>query len=92
MAVIHGQLNSDLERCLNVFGIKYLRRIMRYYWNYFVSNQQLLHETVSSIVCESQLRLYGDVARLPDVHPAHRVLSVRDNPWWKTPRERARKS
>ncbi len=65
-------------------------------WNDFVSNQRLLHETesrpVTSIVRESQLRLYGHVARLPDVDPAHRVLSVRDNPRWRRPRGRPRKS
>ncbi len=50
----------------------------------FVSKQRLLHETgsrsVTSIVRERQLRLYGHVGRLPDVDPAHRVLSIRDNP------------
>ncbi len=49
-----------------------------------VLNQRLLHETgsrsVTSIVRERQLRLYGHVARLTDVDPAHMVLSVRDNP------------
>ncbi len=76
-------LNSDLEKRLNVFGTKRLRRIMGYHWNDFVSKQGLLQETeskpVTSIVRERQLRLYGHVARLPDVDPAHRVLSVRDN-------------
>ncbi len=82
-------LTSDLERRLNIFGTKCLRRIMGYCWNDFVSNQRLLHETesrpVTSIVRERQLRLYGPVARLPDVDPAHRVLSVRDNPGWRRP-------
>ena len=89
-------LNSDLERRLNVFGTKCLRRIMGYRWNDFVSNQRLLHETdsrpVISIVRERQLRLYGHVARLPDIDPAHRVLSVRDNPVWRRPRGRPRNS
>ncbi len=61
-----------------------------------VSNQRLFHETasgsVTSIVRERQLRLYGHVARLPDVDPAHRVLSVRDNPEWRRLRERPRNS
>ncbi len=82
-------LNSDLERRLNVFGTKRFRRIMGYRWQDFVSNQRLLHETESrpviSIVRERQLQLYGRVARLPDVDPAHRVLSVRDNPLCRRP-------
>ncbi len=49
-----------------------------------VSNQQLLHETgsmaITRIVCECQLRLYRHMAHLPDVDPAHRVISVRENP------------
>ncbi len=61
-----------------------------------VSNQRLLHETesrpVTSIVCECQLRLHGHVACLPDVDPAHRVLSVRDKPGWRRPRGRQRNS
>ncbi len=89
-------LSSDLERRLNVFGTKCFRRIMGYHWNDFVSKQRLLHETesrpVTSIVRERQLRLYGHVARLPDVDPAHRVLSVRDNPGWRRPRGRPRNS
>ena len=89
-------LNSDLERRLNVLGTKCLRRIMGYRWNDYVSNDRLLHETESrpviSIVRERQLRLYGHVARLPEVDPAHRVLSVRDNPEWRRPRGRPRNS
>ncbi len=87
-------LNSDLERRLNVFGTKCPRRIMGYRWNDLVSNQRLLHETesrsVTSIVRERQLRLYGHVERLPDVDPAHKFLSARDNPGWRRPRGRQR--
>ncbi len=58
-----------------------------------VSNQRLLRETglrsVTSIVHERHLWLYGHVARLPDVDPGHMVLSVRDNPEWR-PRGRPR--
>ncbi len=61
-----------------------------------LSNQRLLHETewrpVTTIVRERQLRLYGHVARLPDVDPAHKVLSVRDNPGWRRPMGRPRNS
>ncbi len=89
-------VNSDLERCLHAFGTKCLHRIMGYRWNDFVSNQRLLHETgsksVTSIVRERQLRLYGHVARLPDVDPAHMVLSVRDNREWRRPRGQPRNS
>ncbi len=83
-------IESDLERRINVFGTKCLRMIMEYRWNDFISHQRLLRETeskpVTSIVCERQLRLYGHVARIPDVDPAHRVLSVMNNPGWRRPR------
>ncbi len=56
-------LNRDLERRIDGFGTKCLRRIMEYRWNDFVSNQQLLHETGSRSVT-SIVRLYGHVASL----------------------------
>ncbi len=91
MAVRHGHLTDLLERLLNVSGTKCLCRIMGYCWNDFISNQRLLHETelrpvTTSIVRECQLQLYGYVARLPEVEPANRVLSVRDNPKWRRQR------
>ncbi len=57
-----------------------------------VSKERLLHEngsrSVTSMVHERQLRLYWHVASLPDVDPAHKVLSVRDNPEWRRARGR----
>ena len=89
-------LNSDLKRRIDAFGNKCLRRIMGYRWNDFVSNQRLLRETesrpITSIVCQRQLRLYGHVARYPEADPAHRVVSVRDNPAWRRPRGRPHSS
>ncbi len=94
--LLYGCETWTLNRDLDVFGTKCLRRIMGYRWNVFVSTQRLLHETgsrfVTSIDRERQLRLYGHVARLPDVDPAHRVLSVRDNPEWRRPTGRPRNS
>ena len=85
-------LNADLKRRLDVCGTKCLRRVMGYRWYDYVSNQRLLRETesrpVTSIVLERQLRLYGHVARFPEVDPAYRVASVRDNPEWRRPRGR----
>ena len=89
-------LNADLKRRLDVCGTKCLRRVMGYRWYDYVSNQRLLRETesrpVTSIVLERQLRLYGHVARFPEVDPAYRVASVRDNPEWRRPRGRPRNS
>ena len=89
-------LNSDLKRRIDAFGNKCLRRIMGYRWNDHVSNQRLLRETdsrpVTCIVLERQLRLYGHVARFPEVDPAYRVVSVRDNPEWRRPRGRPQSS
>ncbi len=65
---------------------------MEHPWYDFVSNRRLLCETDSRpftcIVRERQLRLYEYVARYPELDPAHRVLSVRDNPVWRRPRGR----
>ena len=89
-------LDSDLKRRIDAFGNKCLRRIMGYRWDDYVSNQRLLRETgsrpITCIVRQRQLRLYGHVARFPEVDPAHRVLSVRDNPVWRRPRGRPRSS
>ena len=89
-------LTRDLERRLDVFGTMSLRRIMGYRWYDFVSNERLLRETdsrhVTSIICERQLRLYGHVARFPEIDPAHRVISAGDNPEWRRPRGRPRNS
>ena len=89
-------LNTDLKRRIDAFGTKCLRRIMGYRWNDFVSNQRLLHETgsrpITSIVRQRQLRLLGHVARYPEVDPAFRVVSERDNPAWRRPRGRPRTS
>ncbi len=61
-----------------------------------VSNEQLLYETgsrfVTRIVLERQPRQYGHVAHLPDLDPAHMILSVRDNSEWRRPRGRPRNS
>ena len=87
-------LNGDLKRRLNAFGTKSLRRIMGYRWHDHVSNQRLLCETdMGTVTCQilkRQLRLYGHVARLPEVDPAHGVVSSETNPEWRRPRGRPR--
>ena len=40
---------------------------------------------VASIVRESQLQLYGHVARFPAADSAHQILSVREPHEWKRP-------
>ncbi len=61
-----------------------------------VSNQRLLRETDSTPVTwtvrQRKIRLYGHVARYPEADPAHRVVSVRDNPEWRRPRGPPRNS
>ncbi|XP_045129087.1 uncharacterized protein LOC123514896 [Portunus trituberculatus] len=73
-----------------------LRRIMRYHWYDFVSNQRLLHETdsrpITSIVNQCQLQLYGHVAHYLEADPAYQVVSKRDNPAWKRPMGRPQNS
>ena len=46
----------------------------------------------TNIVCQRQLRLYGHVARYPEADTACRVVSERDNPWWRRPRGRPQSS
>lgn len=59
-------------------------------------SQRLLHETelrrATSSVLGRQPRHYGHVARLPNVDPAHTVVSARDNTKWKRPRGHPRNS
>ena len=62
---------------------------MGYRWNDFVSNQRQLSvtesRTITTTVHQSQLWLYGHVARYPEVDSAFRVISERDNPEWRRP-------
>ena len=71
-------LNTDLKRRID-FGNRYLRKIMGYRWYDFISNQRMFRETnsrlITGIVCQGQLRLYGDVARYPEADTAYRVIS-----------------
>ena len=90
------RLNKDLERRLDSFGTKCLRRIMGYRWYDYVTNERLLRETesrhITCIVRQRQLQFYGHVARFKDVDPAHRVISERDPPEWRRPRGRPQNS
>ena len=78
-----GTLTRDLRWRLHSFGSRSLRRILGYCWSDFTSNERLLREIqmrffFTSIVGEHQLRLYGHVARFPDVSAAHQILSARE--------------
>lgn len=57
------------------------------------SMRLLLSETdstsVACIVNHCQLQLWGDVTCCPGSDPAHFVVSVRENPEWRRPRERS---
>ena len=72
-------LTRDLRWRLNSFGTRSLRRTLGYRCSDFVSNERLLRETkirfVFCIVRERQLRLYGHVARFPDIDLAQHSLS-----------------
>ena len=89
-------LSCALESRLDAFCNRSLRRIMGYSWRDYVSNQRLHRETgVGPVTCtirDRQLRLYGHLARFPVEDPAHRVVSARDNPGWRRPVGRPRKS
>ena len=89
-------LSRALESRLDAFCNRSLRRIMGYGWEDFVSNQRLHRETgvgpVTHTIRDRQLRLYEHLARLPEVDPAHQVVSTRDNPGWRRPVGRPRKS
>ena len=89
-------LNSDLERQVDAFGTKCLRRIMGYRWFDHVTNERLLRETesrpITCLVRQRQLQFYGHVARFKDVDPAHKIVSERDNLEWRWPRGRPQNS
>lgn len=80
-------LNSCLKGWVNVFSIAWLHRIMEYRWNGCVSNERSLCEvdsrSITILVRQRQLRLYGHLAPVPEVGPAHWVVSVRDNHAWR---------
>ena len=89
-------LSCALEARLEAFCNRSLRQIMGYCWRDHVSNQRLHRETgTGPVICtirDRQLRLYGHLARFPQDDPAHQVVSVRDNPGWRRPVGRPRKS
>ena len=47
---------------------------------------------VTCVVHKHRLRLYGHVARFPDVDPAHQILSVREPREWRGPMGQPRAS
>ena len=85
-------LTATMRARLDSFGTKNLRRIFGYRWYDKVSNQRLLEEAsldnISTIVLRRQLSMFGHVARLPAVDPAHRVLSCGNPPSWRRGRGR----
>ncbi|XP_069992369.1 uncharacterized protein [Penaeus vannamei] len=89
-------LSCTLEFRLDAFCNRSLRRIMVYCWRDYVSNQRLHRVTgivpVTCTIRDHQLRLYDNLARFPQDNPAHQVISVRDNPGWRRPVVRPRKS
>ena len=75
-------LTGELRQRLNSFATTVCRFadiVLGYRWHDYMSNDVVLREAglrqVTCIVRESQLRLYGHVARLPAEDPAHRILS-----------------
>ncbi|XP_069972047.1 uncharacterized protein [Penaeus vannamei] len=89
-------LSCALESRLEAFCNRSLRRIIRYCWRNHVANQRLYRKIgIGPITCtirDRQLRLYGHQAPFPQDDPAHQVVSVRDNPGWRRPVGRPRKS
>ncbi len=89
-------LTGGLERRIEAFGNTCPCKIMGYRLFDRVTNRRLLRETGSRpIACtirRRQLRLYGHVARFPEVDPAYRAVFERDNPVWRRPRERPQSS
>ncbi len=77
-------MNSDFEKQIDAFGDRCQRRLIGYRWNDLVANLRVMRVTdstpVTCTVYQRQLRLHGHVARCPEADPAHRVISVTDNP------------
>ena len=67
-----------IEKKLNVFHRKCLRRILRITWMDHITNTELLRRAkqkdLQEIVNERRLKLAGHVMRLPDRRPAKRAL------------------
>ncbi|XP_069986213.1 uncharacterized protein [Penaeus vannamei] len=83
-------LSYNLKPHLDAICNRSLCRIMEYYWRDHVFNQwSHLQSGTRPFTCtirDRQLRLYGYLARSPQQDdPAHRGVSVRDNPGWRRP-------
>ena len=87
-------LTKTLRNRLNAFGTRSLRRILGYRWSDLKRNDELLQETgsrsVTCIIRERQLRLFGHVARFPVSDPAYRILFSEIPSCWRRPRGRPR--
>lgn len=74
-----GTLNRDLERRINIFSNKCLRRFMGYRRNAFVLNRRLLRDTdltyITCITRQRKLRPYQHVAHYLEADPSHRVVT-----------------
>ena len=71
--------NGELKRRLNSFDFMSVRRILRYRWHDYRSDNLVLRgwaETSHRIVREPQLRIYGHAARHPSKDPAQWIFLV----------------
>ena len=72
-------LFDDLKRRLDSFGTNSLRKIIRYRWFDFMSNEPLLVEPsmkkISELMFERKMSMFGHVASLSYDYPAKRILS-----------------
>ena len=72
-----------------------VRRIMGYRWCDSYQTSDCCVKLIRRLLPGQSVNtnsLYGHVARCPEADPAHRVVSVRDNPEWKRPRGRSQSS
>ena len=80
-------LTAKLRARLDSFGTINLRRILGYKWFDFVPNKSVLQmtsmKTISGMVAERQLSMFGHVARLSRGDPVHRIISCSDPSGWK---------
>ena len=81
------------RRRLDVFDMRYQRRLLRVFWQQHVSNQSIRERTkqptASSLLWQRRLRWFGHLHRMPSSLPVRRVFDFNPNiHGWKRPRGR----
>ncbi len=83
---MHAKLNLRNKARIRFISILESQLCMSLYSDNFISIRVITTFYCTCIVHECQLRIYGHVARYPEVDPVHQIVLIQDNLVWRRPR------